>query len=195
MKKIFTLMLCAALLFACLSGCYDENTARTSGITDTLASSSDILSVSETDIDYSGYVIPAEEGLEYSPWEACEGSYVRFAEEKLLDMAGKVSSLCMYEETLKVYRTPEAMLENAGFRRLVNDLRAWSFGAASYPSETLGSENEREICRTLSELGQECADFAEHLPSFVLCQNEEAMAECENTVLGMIAQLKALLEK
>lgn len=193
-KKTLIWLLCAVILCTALCGCSQESVSRSvSGSDSADISGADIPAFSESDIDYSDYVVAQETGLEYAPWEACEGSYAAFAREKLLYIAQKAVSLCQYESSLKGCRNPEEMLADTGFCRLLNDLRAFSFGASSYPEETLNSEGEREICRALSSLGNDCADFAARLPSLVLCENDEAMAEYENSVLGQIAEMQKML--
>lgn len=206
MKRLLSISL-VFFLMLCLSAC-DINwsnfdlTKHNFGLTDDSSdtqSSSDAISVSDTaeaDIaseEILNYTVPENENVVYTSWEVVYSEDFRsMAQDKLLEMANLMSSLSALKANLSEYSAVNAIAADSDFSKLLNNIRAWSYGAKNYPTDNL-SDKDRDILDKLILIGVDTAEYGAKLPALLVTYNTEMIGSYEELIISQIVALDNIL--
>ncbi len=137
------------------------------------------------------YIVPENSSVVYSQWEvASSEDFSSMANDKLLEIADLTAQLVAVKSELSEYSTVSGMASNENFSKILNNIRAWSFGARNYPADELSAE-DAELLEKMIILGVDASEYGAKLPSLVITDNTETAGEYENLIISQIVALSS----
>lgn len=163
----------------------EEVSSSTDVVTDTPQSNDDVVYSDEI----LNYTVPENESIVYGSWAVVSPEEFRsMAQEKLLEIARLNADLSGMKDDLSAYSTVIRITSDESFSKTLNNIRAWSYGAANYPSEGL-SADDLKILEALVTIGTDSSEFGARLPSLIITKNNDTIGTYENLILSQIVAL------
>lgn len=145
--------------------------------------------------DIINYTVPENSNVVYNEWAVVSAEdFDGMAESKLLELAALMSELTALKAQLADYPTVNRIAEDESFSRVLNNIRAWCYGANNYPSEGL-SDSQLNVLSALITIGTDTAEYGAKLPSLIITENTDSIEAYENLIISQIVELDSSLSQ
>ncbi len=168
-----------------------EETADTASDSDISADISVIPDHSVNTDDIANYTVPENPSVVYNCWAVVpSGDFSAMANEKLLEIAALNAELSAMKDSLSSFSTVDLISADTGFSKVLNNIRAWSFGARNYPTDGL-SDNDLLILEALVTIGVDSSEFGARFPALIITEDTETIGTYEDMIISNIVALSA----
>lgn len=170
---------------------------KNSAVSDADFVSNDSLVTDDNNENFSeavlNYTVPEKSGVIYEQWNVVDPeNFDAMAEEKLLDCARLISELTSMKTKLSEYSSVYRLAADENFVRILNGIRAWSYGARNYPTEGL-SQNDIAILEAFVTLGMDLSEYGARFPSLIVTNDAETIASYEDLIISQTVRIDELI--
>ncbi len=139
------------------------------------------------------YVVPENNSVVYNTWNTVSSDEFRdMAKTKLMEIADLVSDLSALKNELSDYSSVERLASDEKFSKLLNNIRAWSYGARTYSFDGL-ADQDVSILESFIILGTDTSEFGARFPALIITEDTKTIGAYEDLIISRIVELNDLI--